>query len=189
MNISPFKENFILHFGEMGNRWGINRTVGQIYALLFISKDALNAEDIAHILNFSRSNTSMGLKELQAWNLVRLKHLANDRRDYFCAPEDVWLIFKTLAKERKKREIDPTLSMLRESLIQELNDEGDQYAQNRMQKMHELIELTTNWFDEMEQLDEHTLRQLMQMGQAAQQFLKFKNRLPFFKPQNDESKY
>jgi DNA-binding transcriptional regulator GbsR (MarR family) len=147
----------------------------------------LNAEEIAYILNFSRSNTSMGLKELQAWNLVKLKHLANDRRDYFCAPEDVWLIFKTLAKERKKREIDPTLSMLRESLIQELNEEGDRYAQTRMQKMHELIELTTNWFDEMEQLDEKTLRQLMQMGQAAQQFLKLKNRLPFFKQNIDES--
>lgn len=187
MNISPYIENFILHFGEMGNRWGINRTVGQIYALLFINQQALNAEEIAQILNFSRSNTSMGLKELQAWNLVKLKHLPNDRRDYFQAPEDIWQIFKTLAKERQKREIEPTLSMLRESLMEQVQTPADLYAQARMRKMHELIELTTNWFDDMQALDEQTLRQLMQMGKAAQGFLKIKNRLRLFTKSNENN--
>ena len=111
MNLPPLTQRFVLHFGEMGSRWGINRTVGQIYALLYVSPRALNADDIGEALAFSRSNVSMGLKELQSWNLVRLQHLPGDRREYFQAPEDVWQIFRTLAEERRKREIDPTLSM------------------------------------------------------------------------------
>ncbi|MEM8551667.1 MAG: GbsR/MarR family transcriptional regulator, partial [Pseudomonadota bacterium] len=110
MNLSPVEEEFVLHFGEMGSRWGINRTVGQIYALLFISEQPLNADEIVQTLNFSRSNVSMGLKELQAWNLVRLKHLPGDRRDYFTTPDDLWEIMRTLVEERKRREIDPTLT-------------------------------------------------------------------------------
>ena len=104
MNLAPLTQRFVLHFGEMGSRWGINRTVGQIYALLYVSPRALNADDIGEALAFSRSNVSMGLKELQSWNLVRLQHLPNDRREYFQAPEDVWAIFRTLAEERRKRE-------------------------------------------------------------------------------------
>jgi DNA-binding transcriptional regulator GbsR (MarR family) len=97
----------VLHFGEMGSRWGINRTVGQIYALLYLSKEPLNAEDIVDRLGVSRSNVSMGLKELQAWNLVRLQHKPSDRRDYFSTPDDIWQIVRTLVEERKKREIEP----------------------------------------------------------------------------------
>src|SRR5438045_669440 len=107
MNLPPLTQSFVLHFGEMGSRWGINRTVGQIYALLYVSAKPLNADEIADTLNFSRSNVSMGLKELQSWNLVRLIHLPNDRREYFQSPQDVWQIFRTLATERRKREIDP----------------------------------------------------------------------------------
>ena len=100
---------FVGHFGEMGSRWGINRTVGQIYALIFVSSAPLNADDIAEKLEFSRSNVSMGLKELQAWRLVSLRHLPGDRREYFEAPSDAWEIFRTLAEERRRREIEPTL--------------------------------------------------------------------------------
>ena len=89
MPLTPLHQEFVLHFGEMGSRWGINRTVGQIYALLFISSEPLNAETITDALGISRSNTSMGLKELQGWNLVRLKHLPGDRRDYFTTPDDL----------------------------------------------------------------------------------------------------
>ncbi len=95
MNLTPLTQSFVLHFGEMGSRWGINRTVGQIYALLFVSEKPLNADDIADALAFSRSNVSMGLKELDSWRLVRLQHLPGDRREYFSAPEDVWAIFRT----------------------------------------------------------------------------------------------
>jgi DNA-binding transcriptional regulator GbsR (MarR family) len=177
MNLTPLVQSFVLHFGEMGSRWGINRTVGQIYALLFVSEQPLNADEIAEALSFSRSNVSMGLKELDSWRLVRLQHLPGDRREYFSAPEDVWAIFRTLAEERRKREVDPTLSMLRDALLVQASGAEDKFAQQRMKSMHELIELVTNWFSDVQRLDEHTLRQLMKLGAKAQKFLEFKEKL------------
>jgi DNA-binding transcriptional regulator GbsR (MarR family) len=177
MNLTPLAQSFVLHFGEMGSRWGINRTVGQIYALLFVSDKPLNADEIADALAFSRSNVSMGLKELDSWRLVRLQHLPGDRREYFSAPEDVWAIFRTLADERRKREIDPTLSMLRDALLVEPTNPQDAFAQKRMGDMHELIELVTDWFSDVQRLDEQTLRQLMKLGAKAQKFLEFKEKL------------
>ena len=106
MNLPPLTQSFVLHFGEMGSRWGVNRTVGQIYALLFVSETPLNADDLTDKLLISRSNVSMSLKELQSWRLVRLCHVTGDRRDHFTAPDDVWQIFKTLAEERQRREVD-----------------------------------------------------------------------------------
>ncbi len=176
MNLTPIAQSFVLHFGEMGSRWGINRTVGQIYALLFVSDKPLNADDIAQALAFSRSNVSMGLKELDSWNLMRLRHLPGDRREYFSAPDDVWAIFRTLADERRKREIDPTLTMLRDALLVTPDDLQDTFAQERMRAMHELIELVTNWLDDVQKLDESTLRQLMKLGAAAQRFLELKDK-------------
>jgi DNA-binding transcriptional regulator GbsR (MarR family) len=132
INLPPLAQEFVLHFGEMGSRWGINRTVGQIYALLFISPHPLNADDMAELLGFSRSNVSMGLKELESWQLVRLQHVPGDRREYFSAPEDVWAIFRTLAEQRRKREVDPTLTMLRTALLEAPRDETEKYAQKRM---------------------------------------------------------
>ena len=116
MALSPQIERFVLHFGEMGSRWGINRTVGQIYALLYVADRPLNADDICDTLGFSRSNVSMGLKELDSWNLIRLRHLPNDRRDHFTTPDDIWEIVRTLVEQRRKREIEPTLTMLRDTL-------------------------------------------------------------------------
>jgi DNA-binding transcriptional regulator GbsR (MarR family) len=116
--LSPLVQSFVSHFGEMGSRWGINRTVGQIYALVFVSPRPLNADEIGEQLSFSRSNVSMGLKELQAWRLVTLRHFPADRREYFEAPTDAWEIFRTLAAERRRREIEPTLSMLRNALLE-----------------------------------------------------------------------
>lgn len=179
MKLTPLAQSFVLHFGEMGSRWGINRTVGQIYALLFVSERPLNADEIAEALDFSRSNVSMGLKELDSWRLTKLQHLPGDRREYFSAPEDVWLIFRTLADERRKREIDPTLSMLRDSLLHEPTNPQDAHAQQRMAQMYELIELVTTWFTDIQRLDEHTLRQLMKMGAAAQKLLEFKDLMLF----------
>ena len=100
--LPPLNRQFVAHFGEMGSRWGINRTVGQIYALIFLSPQALNADEIAETLEFSRSNVSMGLKELQSWRLVKLLHRTGDRREYFEAPSDVWEIFRVLAEERMR---------------------------------------------------------------------------------------
>ena len=177
MNLAPLTQRFVLHFGEMGSRWGINRTVGQIYALLYVSPRALNADDIGDALAFSRSNVSMGLKELQSWNLVRLQHLPNDRREYFQAPEDVWVIFRTLAEERRKREIDPTLSMLRDALMEKPSGEDDMHAQERMRQMHDLIELMTGWLVDVQKMDSATLISLMKMGAKVQKLLQVKDKL------------
>ena len=169
--LSPLVRSFVAHFGEMGSRWGINRTVGQIYALIYVSPLSLNADDIAERLEFSRSNVSMGLKELQAWRLVRLRHLPADRREYFEAPGDAWEVFRTLAEERRRREIEPTLSMLRAAIMEEVQTEADRHAQARMKEMYELIEMLSSWFDDMQRLDAETLAQLMKMGAKVQRLL------------------
>jgi len=176
-HLPPLTREFVAHFGEMGSRWGINRTVGQIYALLFVSQRALNADEIAEMLEFSRSNVSMGLKELQSWRLVRLKHQPGDRREYFEAPGDVWEIFRVLAEERRRREVEPTLSMLRAALLQEPGNDADRHAQDRMRQMHELIERLVTWFDDVQKLAPETAMQLMGMGATVTKVLEFKDRL------------
>ncbi len=177
MNLPPLTQRFVLHFGEMGSRWGINRTVGQIYALLYVSAKPLNADEVGEALNFSRSNVSMGLKELQSWNLVRLMHQPNDRREYFQAPEDVWAIFRILATERRKREIDPTLSMLREALMEQPSVAEDIHAQARMRQMHNFIELMTDWLDDVQKMDSETLASLMKMGSKVQKLVEMKDKV------------
>jgi DNA-binding transcriptional regulator GbsR (MarR family) len=177
MNLPPLTQRFVMHFGEMGSRWGINRTVGQIYAFLYVSPQPRNADEIGEALGFSRSNVSMGLKELQSWNLVRLNHQPGDRREYFQAPEDVWAIFRTLASERRKREIDPTLTMLRDALMEQPGVPEDVHAQARMQQMHSFIELMTDWLDDVQKMDSETLASLMKMGSRVQKLLEVKDRM------------
>ncbi|MFN3613266.1 MAG: GbsR/MarR family transcriptional regulator [Rubrimonas sp.] len=164
MNLTPLQSEFVLHFGEMGSRWGINRTVGQIYAVLFLSPEPLNAEDIVERLGVSRSNVSMGLKELQAWRLVRLRHIHGDRRDYFTTPNDLWEIVRTLVEERKKREIDPTLTKLRELEMARAAGDQDAHAYAQITALREMIELLTGWYDEMSRLETERLKQLLAMG-------------------------
>lgn len=176
-HLPPLSREFVAHFGEMGSRWGINRTVGQIYALLFVSQRPLNADEIAETLEFSRSNVSMGLKELQSWRLVRLKHQPGDRREYFEAPADVWEIFRVLAEERRRREVEPTLSMLRAALLQEPANDADRHAQDRMRQMHDLIDRLLTWFDDVQKLAPETAMQLMGMGATVTRVLEFKDRL------------
>src|SRR6266403_1081281 len=112
--LSSVAQKFVLHWGEMGSRWGINRTVAQIHALLFLSPKPLDAEEIAQTLNVARSNVSNSLRELQGWGIVRVVHILGDRRDHFESMKQVWEMFRTVLDERKKRETDPTLHMLRE---------------------------------------------------------------------------
>ena len=177
MNLPTLTETFVLHFGEMGSRWGINRTVGQIYALLFLSDRPLHAEEITESLGVSRSNVSMGLKELEAWRLVRKRHLPDDRRDFFQAPDDIWQIVRTLAEERRKREIDPTLSMLRDVLMEEPASSRERHAQDRMREMHELIELLVGWADDVQTLDNHSLTQLLMLGAGVSKLLHLKGKV------------
>ncbi len=175
--LPPLNRQFVAHFGEMGSKWGINRTVGQMYALIFISERALNADEIAEQLQFSRSNVSMGLKELQAWRLVNLRHQAGDRREYFEAPGDVWEIFRVLAEERRRREIEPTLSMLRNALLEKPGSEAERHAQERMREMHDLIDRLMKWFDDVQRLSPDTAMKLMGMGATVTKVLGLKDRL------------
>ncbi|MCJ9720284.1 GbsR/MarR family transcriptional regulator [Agrobacterium sp. SHOUNA12C] len=177
MNLPPLVQSFVLHFGEMGSRWGINRTVGQIYALLYVSPQPLCAEEIVDALGISRSNVSMSLRELQAWNLVLLKHRPDDRRDFFTTPDDVWQILRTLAEERKKREVDPTLTVLREILMQHPASDDERYAQGRMSEMHGLIEQLTNWYDEVRLLETDRLATLLSLGAKVTKLLEAKDRV------------
>jgi DNA-binding transcriptional regulator GbsR (MarR family) len=182
VTLSPLAQRFVLHFGEMGSRWGINRTVGQIYALLYVSPRPLNADEMAEALSFSRSNVSMGLKELESWRLVRLEHQPGDRREYYRAPDDVWTIFRTLAEERRKREVDPTLSMLRDAIMETPQGAEDAHAQRRMREMHDLIELVTGWFSDVQRLDADTLKRLMRMGSRVQKVLEFGDKVRALRP-------
>lgn len=168
---SLIQREFILHFGEMGSRWGINRTVGQIYALLFLSERPLCADDICKALGFSRSNVSMSLKELEGWSLVRRRHLEGDRREHFSTPDDQWQIVRTLIAERKKREIDPTLTKLRE-LEMQAPESAETYALGRITDLREMIETLTGFYEEMNQMETERLVALLKMGSKLRRLVK-----------------
>jgi DNA-binding transcriptional regulator GbsR (MarR family) len=180
MKLSPLIQSFVLHFGEMGGRWGVNRTVGQIYALLFLSDRALNADEIAEALGMSRSNVSMGLKELEAWRLIRKRHLPGDRREYIETPDDIWQIVRTLAEERRRREVDPTLSLLRDILLETPATAEERHAQDKMREMHDMIELLTGWADDVQKLDNSSLMRLLALGAGVSRILDFKNKVTVF---------
>lgn len=175
--MTPLAQRFILHFGEMGSRWGINRTVGQVYACLFISPEPLHADSLVEQVGVSRSNVSMSIKELQAWRLIRLIHIPGDRRDYYTTPDDIWEIVRTLAEERKKREVDPTLTFLREVLLEAPQTDEEKYAQTRMQEMHDLIEQLTGWYDDVSQLETKQLVALLNLGAKVKGVLAIKDKL------------
>jgi DNA-binding transcriptional regulator GbsR (MarR family) len=145
--------------------------------VLFLSPEPLNADQIAEKLGFSRSNVSMGLKELEAWRLVHLQHKPGDRREYFSTPDDIWTIVRTLAEERKRREVDPTLTLLRDVLMETPTNEEERYAQRRMQDMHDMIELLTGWFVDVERLDNRSLTHLLKLGSGVQKLLRVKESL------------
>lgn len=172
--MSPFVESFVAHFGEMGSRWGINRTVGQVYALLFVSERPLNADDIGEALGVSRSNVSISLKELEAWQLVKLTRKPGDRREYYDTLDSVWDIFRAVAAERRRREVEPTLSMLRQALLDPAANESERYAISRMREMYELAGLANNWFDELQRLSPEDMLQLMSLGSKVQKLLMLK---------------
>lgn len=180
MNLPPLIQDFVLHFGEMGGRWGVNRTVGQIYALLFLADRPLNADEISDSLGLSRSNVSMGLKELEGWRLIRKRHLPGDRREYIEAPNDIWQIVRTLAEERRKREVDPTLSLLRDILLETPSTIEERHAQDKMRQMHDMIELLTGWADDVQKLDNGSLKQLLALGAGVSRILELKSKVTLF---------
>jgi len=164
MDLSPTLSRFVLHWGEMGTRWGVNRTVAQIHALLYITGRPMHAEEMADTLSVARSNVSNSIRELQGWGLVKLVHIAGDRRDHFETSKQVWELMRAIVKERQRREIAPTIEVLRDLLADPAMAREATEAKLRMQETLELLETLTAWSDEMLRLDTQTLTQVLKLG-------------------------
>lgn len=170
--LSPTEQKFILHWGEMGTRWGINRTVAQIHALLFISPRPLNAEDICEVLRVARSNVSTSIKELQGWGIVRMVHVLGDKRDHFESIKDVWELFRVVLNERKKREIDPTLSVLRDCILEAQDDPvTGEYAEAKLRELADFFEVTTGWYEKVSKWPTSAVTKLLSLGDRARKVL------------------
>jgi DNA-binding transcriptional regulator GbsR (MarR family) len=176
MNLSPEIEPFVIHFGEMGSHWGFNRTVGQMFALLVLSEDALNADQLAESLGVSRGNVSMGLKELLSWRLIRTQPQPGDRKDYFRPNGSIWELAMQVLSERRKREVDPTLSVLRSQLMR-VEDGNNSFAHDKMQEIHDLLELFIGWFDDIHRMNPENLKTLLKLGSGVGKVLDMKDRL------------
>ena len=168
MTLTPVMEKFILHWGEMGTRWGINRTVAQIHAMLYLSPKPLHAEEIAETLGVARSNVSTSLKELQSWGIVRVAHVMGDRRDHFESMKDVWEMFRVILDERKKRETDPTLHLLRD-LSDQAGKKGqaDEYVRDRLNDMRSFFDAMTQWYEQTRQIPTPAVVKLCKMGEKV----------------------
>ena len=171
-SLSSVQQKFILHWGEMGTRWGINRTVAQIHALLFMSPKPLNAENIAETLSVARSNVSNSLKELQGWGIVKLVHVMGDKRDHFESMKDVWEMFRVVLDERKKRKIDPTLILLRECIDEADKDkETDEYTEQRLRDLHDFFAMTKAWYGQIRSWPTAALTRFVKLGDKARKLL------------------
>jgi DNA-binding transcriptional regulator GbsR (MarR family) len=163
--LTPIQQKFILHWGEMGARWGINRTVAQVHALLFLSPRPLNAEEIAGTLGVARSNVSNSLRDLQGWGIVRVVHVLGDRRDYFDSMKDVWEMFRIIVDERKKREADPVLTMLREAAVEAKKPgAADAYTRERLGDMLQFFELMTGWVEQTRKMPTPAIVKMVKAG-------------------------
>ena len=163
---------FVLHWGEMGTRWGVSRTVSQIHALLYLLGRPLHAEKIAEVLQVARSNVSNGLRELQNWDLARVVHLAGDRRDHFETAQDPWELMRVIVRERKERELDPTLAFLRGCVESRDFAREDAPAQKRLRETLSLVEGLSAWTDEMLRLETPALKKLLKLGARVQALLR-----------------
>ncbi|HEX9627172.1 MAG TPA: MarR family transcriptional regulator [Acidiferrobacterales bacterium] len=172
MELKPVAKRFVLHWGEMGSKWGVNRTVSQIHALLYLASEPLNAEEIAETLGVARSNVSTSLKELQSWGLVHVVHRMDDRRDHFATASDVWDLFRTIVRERKEREFDPTVDVLRECLASRDFGRESPEAQQRIHDTLQLMEAVASWADEMLRLPPETLVKVMKLGAKIQKLVR-----------------
>lgn len=172
MKLTPIAERFILHWGEMGAKWGVNRTVAQVHALLYLKGKPLHAEEITDTLGVARSNISTSLKELQSWNLIRTVHVLGDRRDHFETGTDVWELMRTVLRERKEREFDPTVQALRSCLASEQIHLEDKEVQKRISETLSLMETLGAWGEEMLKLQPETLVKIMKLGAKIQKLIR-----------------
>lgn len=174
MKLTAAQQKLVLHWGEMGSRWGISRTVAQIHALLYFSPKPLAADEITDVLQVARSHVSNSLKELQTWGVVGIVHVMGDRRDHFQALKDVWQTFEILLDERKRREIDPTIKLLRETaaMMAEEKSSSEAYTKERLTEMLTFMETVDAWYGEVRRLPRVARVKLVTLGAKLSQFLR-----------------
>ncbi len=173
MKMSPAVEKYVLHWGEMGTRWGTNRTVAQIQALLYLSPEPLHADEIVELLSVARSNVSTSIRELQSYGLVRMTHVLGDRRDYFESIHDVWELFRVIIEQRKQRELNPTLAMLRDCAADVDKEKStDPVTKERIHNMLKFVESTSSWYEQISDIPTSTLTKLMALGKKITKLVK-----------------
>ena len=173
MKMTPAVEKYVLHWGEMGTRWGTNRTVAQIQALLYLSPKPLRADEIVDLLSVARSNVSTSIRELQSYQLVRMTHVLGDRRDYFESLHDVWELFRVIIEQRKQRELNPTLAMLKSCAADiDREKETDPLTKQRVHNMLEFVQSTSTWYEEISDIPTSTLTKLMKLGKRITRLVK-----------------
>ncbi len=172
MKLSPAVERYVLHWGEMGTRWGTNRTVAQIQALLYLAPRALRADEIVDLLSVARSNVSTSIRELQSYGLVKMTHILGDRRDYFESPHDVWELFRIIIEQRKQRELNPTLTMLRACATDVQSEaDTDPVTKERITNMLTFVESTSDWYETIRDVPTPILKKLMKLGVGITKFV------------------
>ncbi len=172
IHLTSTMKKLILHWGEMGTRWGINRTMAQIHALLYLSPAPLHAEEMAATLSVARSNVSNSLRELQNWGIVKVTHVLGDRRDHFESMKDVWEMFRIVLAERKKRELDPTLAMLRECLAEAQKERHpDKHTQERLTEFLHFFETMSSCYEQLRQVPTPALIQMIKTSDKVRKLL------------------
>ncbi|MGP5120173.1 GbsR/MarR family transcriptional regulator [Psychrobacter alimentarius] len=172
MKLNPVTEKFILHWGEMGSQWGVNRTMSQIHALLYIIGKPLNAEEITETLGVARSNVSNSIKELQHWDLVQKVSILGDRRDHFSTNTDVWELARIIVIERQKRELDPTVQFLQELMDSPEFEHENSEVKTRIRETQEFVETVTTWSSEMLKLPTNALKKILKLGASIKKVLR-----------------
>ena len=172
MKITPVIEKYINHWGEMGLRWGTNRTVAQIQALLYLSPKPLTAEEISSLLSVVQSHVSTSLRELQNYGVVNMTHIAGDRNDYFESIHDVWELFRVIIEQRKQKELSPTLKMLNECSIEiEKENEAHQVTRERIHNMLSFVNSINNWYEKIKSISNSALQKIMTLGNTITKFV------------------
>ena len=173
MEMSPAVQKYVLHWGEMGTRWGTNRTVAQIQGLLYLSPEPLRADEIVELLSVARSKFSTSIRELQSYGLVKMTHILGDRRDYFESLHDVWDLFRVIIEQRKQRELNPTLLMLKQCAKEiEAEKNTDETTKERVRNMLQFVETTSEWYEKIREMPTPTLQKIMKLGAGIAQLIK-----------------
>jgi DNA-binding transcriptional regulator GbsR (MarR family) len=170
--LPPAVRRFVAHWGSMGDHWGVNRSVSQVHALLYLSEKPLTAEEIAAALGMARSNVSTSLRELQSWDLIRRAPVLGERRDFFEAETDIWAVVTRIAAGRKARELDPAAAALRDCLAAASTDKDvSDVAVARLKEMLDFVDRSSRWYEQMLALPRSQVSALMKMGGGIARFL------------------